>query len=247
MVAIAGAVGGDDIVRRVACLAMRSAADLLGVFVRPTDGLTDDTSLALAAQIQLLQSLGGRYHEVVGDDVASSLIAFAKGENATQLVLGATRRSRLQELMGGSPVARVVRKAGDIDIHVISYEGARPRRLRQQSRQFLSPARRLSAWAFAILGPPLITWALLSWFDAPLHNVLLGAPSPCGGGRRRPRRCSSRRRHSHLRVLPRQLVLHAPGAVVDNQQRRQPLLPVRLPVRFVGGGAACRAVQSPHC
>ena len=73
----------------------------------------------------------GRYHEVVGDDVATSLIAFAKGENATQLVLGATRRSRLQELMGGSPVARVVRKAGDIDIHVISYEGARPRRARR--------------------------------------------------------------------------------------------------------------------
>ncbi len=173
VVAMAGAVGGDDIVRRAARLAMRSRADLLGVFVRPTDGLTDDTSLALAAQIQLLQSLGGRYHEVVGDDVASALIAFAKGENATQLVLGATRRSRLQELMGGSPVARVVRKAGDIDIHVISYEGARPRRFRPQTRQLLSPARRLSAWAFAILGPPLITWALFTWFDAPLHNVLL--------------------------------------------------------------------------
>ena len=173
VVAIAGAVGGDDIVRRAARLAMRSRADLLGVFVRPTDGLTDDTSLALAAQIQLLQSLGGRYHEVVGDDVASSLIAFAKGENATQLVLGATRRSRFQELMGGSPVARVVRKAGDIDIHVTSYEGARPRRFRPRSRQLLSPARRISAWAIAILGPPLITWALLTWFDAPLHNVLL--------------------------------------------------------------------------
>ncbi|HEX2404369.1 MAG TPA: DUF4118 domain-containing protein, partial [Acidimicrobiia bacterium] len=107
-------------------------------------------------------------------DVATSLIAFAKGENATQLVLGATRRSRIQELMGGSPVARVVRKAGDIDIHVISYEGARPRRPRRpQPRQVLSPARRISAWAIAILGPPLITWALLTWFDAPLHNVLL--------------------------------------------------------------------------
>jgi two-component system sensor histidine kinase KdpD len=173
VVAMAGAVGGDDIVRRAARLAMRSRAQLLGVFVRPTGGLTDDISTVLAAQIQLLQSLGGMYHEVVGDDVASSLIAFAKGENATQLVLGATRRSRLQELMGGSPVARVVRKAGEIDIHVISYEGARPRRFRPQSRQLLSPARRISSWAFAVLGPPLITWALFSWFDAPLHNVLL--------------------------------------------------------------------------
>lgn len=173
VVAMAGAVGGDDIVRRAARLAMRSRADLLGVFVRPTDGLTDETSTALASQVDLLQSLGGRYHEVVGDDVASSLIAFAKGENATQLVLGASRRSRWQELLLGSPVARVVRKAGEIDVHVISYDGARPRPMRSPSRQALSPFRRATAWALAVLGPILITWALLTWFDAPLHNVLL--------------------------------------------------------------------------
>ena len=239
VVAMAGAVGGDDIVRRAARLAMRSRADLLGVFVRPTDGLTDDTSLALAAQIQLLQSLGGRYHEVVGDDVASSLIAFAKGENATQLVLGATRRSRFQELMGGSPVARVVRKAGDIDIHVISYEGARPRRFRPRSRQLLSPAsahlgvgRRHPGAAADHLGAP--------------HLVRRPAPqrpsrlSPGGGRSRRPRWRPSRRGHSHLRVLPRQLVLHASGQVVDHQQRRQPLLPLRLPLRLAGRGTPGR-------
>jgi two-component system sensor histidine kinase KdpD len=174
VVAIAGAVGGDDIVRRAARLAMRSRADLLGVFVRPTDGLTDETSTALTGQVELLQSLGGRYHEVVGDDVASALIAFAKGENATQLVLGASRRSRWQEIFLGSPVSRVVRMAGDIDIHVISFEGARPRPSRRRpSRHVLSPVRRASAWGLALLGPPLITWALLTWFDAPLHNVLL--------------------------------------------------------------------------
>ncbi len=112
VVAIAGAVGGDDIVRRAARLAMRSRADLIGVFVRPTDGLTDDTTTALEAQVGLLQSLGGRYHEVIGDDVGSSLIAFAKAENATQLVLGASRRSRFQEMVQGSPVARRRPKGG---------------------------------------------------------------------------------------------------------------------------------------
>jgi two-component system sensor histidine kinase KdpD len=174
VVAMAGAVGGDDIVRRAARLAMRSRAELLGVFVRPTDELTDETSTALASQVDLLQSLGGRYHEVVGDDVASSLIAFAKGENATQLVLGASRRSRTQELLLGSPVARVVRQAGEIDVHVISYAGARPRPVRpRRPREALRPARRATAWILAILGPILITWALLAWFDAPLHNVLL--------------------------------------------------------------------------
>jgi two-component system sensor histidine kinase KdpD len=41
------------------------------------------------------------------------------------------------------------------------------------SRHVLSPVRRALAWGLALFGPPLITWILLSWFDAPLHNVLL--------------------------------------------------------------------------
>ena len=79
VVAMAGAVGGDDIVRRAARLAMRSRADLLGVFVRPTDGLTDDTSLALAAQIQLLQSLGGGITRSLATTSPSSLDRLRQG------------------------------------------------------------------------------------------------------------------------------------------------------------------------
>ena len=89
---------------------MRSRADLLGVFVRPSDDLTAETSTALAGQVDLLQSLGGRYHEVVGDDVATSLIDFAKAENATQLVLGASRRSRTDCV--GAPLLRGLRQSG---------------------------------------------------------------------------------------------------------------------------------------
>ncbi|HEX9866776.1 MAG TPA: universal stress protein, partial [Acidimicrobiia bacterium] len=125
VVALAGAEGGDAVIRRAARLAMRSGADLVGVFVRPTDGLTEEASPSLPAQRELLEHLGGRYHEVVGDDVGSSLLAFAREENATQIVLGASRRARLDELIRGSPIAKVIRNSRDIDIHVISYEGAR--------------------------------------------------------------------------------------------------------------------------
>ncbi len=175
VVALAGAAGGDDVVRRAARMAMRSRADLLGVFVRPTDGLADEARSALSAQVELLHDLGGRYHEIVGDDVGGALLAFAREENATQLVLGASRRSRFDEWIRGSPVARVIRRAGDIDIHVISYEGAfRPSKAAASShRRVLSPVRTIVAWTLALLVPLLLTWALVSWVDAPLHNVLL--------------------------------------------------------------------------
>lgn len=176
VVALAGASGGDGVVRRAARLAMRSRAELVGVYVRPTDGLADDASQALPEQKELLRQLGGRYHEVVGDDIGKSLLSFAKEENATQLVLGASRRSRFEEWLRGSPILRVIRNAGPIDIHVISFEGARrPRRFASNRQQSPLPlARQLISWGLTAVGLPLLTWVVTAFRDRlDLHNVLL--------------------------------------------------------------------------
>ena len=55
-------------------------------------------------QRALVESLGGTYHQVVGDDVPSALLDFARAENATQLVLGASRRGRLAQLLSAAGI-----------------------------------------------------------------------------------------------------------------------------------------------
>ena len=174
VVALAGAEGGEAVVRRAARLAMRSRADLVGVYVRPTHGLTEESDLSLAAQRELLQQLGGRYHEVVGDDVGTSLLAFAHEENATQIVLGASRRSRFDELVRGSPISRVIRNAGEVDTHVISYEsGRRPRRVIRPSQRAIGQLRTSISWGITVIGLPMLTWLLLAVGERiDLQNVL---------------------------------------------------------------------------
>ena len=68
--------------------------------------------------------------EVVGADVAPALVQVARAENATQLVLGATHRSRLSEFVRGSVINSVIRAAGGaLDVHVIATDAAEaPRR-----------------------------------------------------------------------------------------------------------------------
>src|SRR4051812_46022861 len=102
VVAITGAPGGDDVIRRAARMAMRTRGDLIGVHVRPADGLAGPSTERLADLRRLLTELGGEYREVSGGDVAEALVGFARAENATQLVLGASQRSRVSELMRGS-------------------------------------------------------------------------------------------------------------------------------------------------
>ncbi len=100
LVAITGAPGGDHVIRRAARMAGRSAGELFGVFVSASDGLARRAGPGLDAQRRLLDELGGRYLEVVGDDVAMALVGAARAERATQLVLGASRRSTVARALG---------------------------------------------------------------------------------------------------------------------------------------------------
>jgi two-component system sensor histidine kinase KdpD len=120
VVALTGAPGGDVLIRRASRMARRVKGDLLGVHVRPTDGLATRASELLVKHRQLLEDLGGTYQELAASGVGEALASFAKAERATQIVLGASRRSWWSELLGGSVISRVLRAAGSIDVHVIS-------------------------------------------------------------------------------------------------------------------------------
>jgi two-component system sensor histidine kinase KdpD len=178
VVAITGAPGGEDVLRRAARMAMRTRGELLGVHVRPADGLAGPSNDRLAELRRLLIELGGQYREVSGSDVAEALIGFARSENASQLVMGASQRSRWAELLSGSVVNGVLRSSGPIDVHVIStepVEGTAGLAVRRPHRRnYLSRRRQQVGWLFALLGPPLLA-ALLSIGDEGfgLPSVLL--------------------------------------------------------------------------
>src|SRR5207302_4249761 len=179
VVALTGAPSGDDLIRRAARMAMRSRGELLGVHVQSDDGLSGPTGGALDRQRRLLEEMGGRYHEVVGSDVARALVQFAKAENATQLVLGASRRSRWAELARGSVIAPVMREAaGALDVHVISTDAAPEGASLRTPAWFrlapLSRGRQFTGFLLAIVGLPLLTF-VLSQFRSHLgfQNALL--------------------------------------------------------------------------
>ncbi|MBN2112958.1 MAG: sensor histidine kinase KdpD [Acidimicrobiia bacterium] len=122
VVALSGQGSNQHLVRRAARMAARRGGDLIGVLVVSDDGLVGSGGGELEGLRSLVSDLGGTFHEVVGSDVPRALLQFARAENATQLVLGASRRSRLAEILRGSVVTRVVRDAGPIDVHIISQD-----------------------------------------------------------------------------------------------------------------------------
>jgi two-component system sensor histidine kinase KdpD len=175
VVGITGAPGGDQVIRRAARIAGRTGGDLLAVGVTADDGLATSDDAAIDAQRRLVAELGGTVHEVAGHDAAEVLVGFARREKATQLVLGATRRSRWHELWQGSFGARVSRLADDIDLHIIANrdEGAfgRTPPRRRPSRP---GRRRVVGVALTIAALPLFALALTTLRDRlALSTVML--------------------------------------------------------------------------
>ncbi len=121
MVAITGAPGSEGVVRRAARMAKRVKGDLHVLHVRQNDG-GQSTSPALKAVQALVADVGGTWQEVAGEDPARTVVEFAREHQVTQIVVGASRRTRWEELTRGSVVRKILRFAAEsgIDVHVIA-------------------------------------------------------------------------------------------------------------------------------
>jgi two-component system, OmpR family, sensor histidine kinase KdpD len=163
VVAITGGPNTDALIRRASRIAGRTRGELVAVRVVRTDGLSHAEAGDVAAHRKLLDELGGTYHEIVGDDTAATLLAFARAERATQLVLGATGR-RTWHHIGSSVLERIVRDAATIDVHVIGSASVVPQSARRHP-QPLPRARRTGAWVATAIAVPVLTGLLLPLRD----------------------------------------------------------------------------------
>ena len=165
VVALTGGPEGETLLRRGARIAARSAGgELLAVHVTTQDGLRGDRPGALSAQRGLVESLGGSYHQLVGDDVPGTLVEFAQSVDASQLVIGVSRRSRLSAALTGPGIgAEIIRRSGDIDVHIVTHAAAGRRGpLPSISGGALGWRRQLIGFAVALVGGPLLSWLLFA-------------------------------------------------------------------------------------
>ncbi|MEV3991379.1 sensor histidine kinase KdpD [Streptomyces sp. NPDC049837] len=178
VVGLTGGPEGRTLIRRAARMAAKgSGSEILAVYIARSDGLTSASPKELAVQRTLVEDLGGSFHHVIGDDIPSALLEFARGVNATQIVLGSSRRKAWQYVFGPGVGATVARESGpDLDVHIVTHEEvARGRGLPVARGARLGRSRIIWGWLTGVAGPALLT-LLLTHVDADLgiaNNMLL--------------------------------------------------------------------------
>ncbi|WP_427923786.1 ATP-binding protein [Streptomyces sp. cg40] len=165
VVGLTGGPEGRTLIRRAARLAEKGAGgEVLAVYISRSDGLTSASPKELAQQRTLVEDLGGTFHQVVGENIPVALLDFARGVNATQIVLGVSRRKGWQYVFGPGVGSTVARDSGpDLDVHLITHdEAGKGRGLPVNRGARLGRARIVGGWLAGIGGPLLLTWLLSS-------------------------------------------------------------------------------------
>jgi two-component system, OmpR family, sensor histidine kinase KdpD len=167
VVALTGGPEGEALLRRAARIAARvGGGDLLAVHVARSDGLAGSSVAELDRQRALVESLGGSYHSVVGDNIPAAVLDFAGANNATQIVIGASRRNPIiAALTGPGTGMTITRLSGPIDVHVVSHDYMGRGRVLPKVSSGLTRKRRFAA---------LLTAAVLLSALVPICAALRG-------------------------------------------------------------------------
>src|SRR5579862_1968447 len=84
--------------------------------------LSEEDRDRIADTLRLAESLGAEAITIPDVDgrIVDSVIAYAHSNNVTQIVIGKSTRSRWFEILHGSVVHDLVRRSGNISVHVIA-------------------------------------------------------------------------------------------------------------------------------
>ena len=160
VVAVTGAPGGEQLVRRAARIAGRLHGGLVGVHVVASDGLQARAGPALAQQRRLLERARRQLPRDRGGPRAGGPRRVRRAPRRRPRWSSAPRRrSRWHELLHGSVVGTIVSRAAGFDVHVIAQaeqveEAARRRPGPRPVRRGPSLRRRVVAWILVVVGLP---------------------------------------------------------------------------------------------
>ncbi|MBT1181638.1 sensor histidine kinase KdpD [Bifidobacterium sp. CP2] len=171
IVALSGGPEGEQLLRRGARVARASGGgDLIAVHVTPEDGLAGSNPALLIKQRELVEELGGTYHQIVGEDISEALLDYARANNATQVIVGVSRRNALSRWLGRPSTPNgIIEKSGDIDVHIVKHSFVNKGfRMPSSNRHPIAWRRRAAGFAFAVLSVLLAGWMLYQ-FSAPTY------------------------------------------------------------------------------
>lgn len=118
------------LIRTAKRMATAFGAEWLAVAVetRTEGALLGGTRAKIAPHLRLAEQLGAEIHTLLGQDVAQTILEYARSRNVTKIIVGKTAQPWWKRILFGTVVDRLLEQSGDIDVYVIrgESESAKP-------------------------------------------------------------------------------------------------------------------------
>jgi two-component system, OmpR family, sensor histidine kinase KdpD len=168
--------GGASLVRYARRMADRLRAPWVALYIETARSLrlTEEERDRIADTLRLAEQLGGQAATLPGREAADEIMRYAEASNVTHIVIGKSKKPRLAEWVQGSVTQELIRRAGDVSVHLVApseQNGVRPKRTATHP-----PGRRLDVlpyvWSTAIVAISLGSGLVLQQF-LDVRNVAL--------------------------------------------------------------------------
>ena len=173
--------GAIALVRYTRRLADRLNASWAAIHVETSaDGRMSETARdRIAEALRVAERLGGQAVSVPAPSVADGVIDYARTNNFTHIVTSTAQRGLWQEILRGSATHEIIRRAGDISVHVVPEQLTRAMRGQAQQKRMLQPETNTTpvwdtkayAGSFAMVAAALLIGLALQRFG--ITNVAL--------------------------------------------------------------------------
>jgi two-component system sensor histidine kinase KdpD len=164
LVALTGGPEDEVVLRRGARIAARGAGgELHAVSVASRRGRGD--AINEPHSQFLVTDLGGTHHRVNAEDAGEAVLQLARSLNATQIVVGASRRPRWRRMLGNEVTDRILSGSEGTDVMVVTDTSAQRRR-GSTGGGALGPRRLAAGWLLAVAGPASLSLALVPTADS---------------------------------------------------------------------------------
>ncbi|MDP4147172.1 MAG: universal stress protein [Bacillota bacterium] len=126
IVCISSSPRAKKLIRRGARIAKKYKCEWIVIDVNCTSmfapNLTDNDKKTLESHYQLARQLSAEVITLTGKSVSGEIAKFINDKHITQVILGHSRRTKLQTFLRGSTISKLIKHTKDVEFHIIPDE-----------------------------------------------------------------------------------------------------------------------------
>lgn len=126
LVCISANPGAVNLIRAGKRIASELNVEWIVVHVETTTNISREDKNRISEMLRLAESLGAQTATLIGQDIAETLISYARSKNVTKIIIGKPGKPRWEEVIFGSIIDKMARHCGEMDLYFLSGETPKP-------------------------------------------------------------------------------------------------------------------------